>query len=185
MKAYFIKYRLFIQFLGVFLASYILLIAIYQLYLNQFDAGNFEVDGITQIVAQQTKFVLELFGYMVNLSPHPNDPSVVVTVDKTPVVRIIEGCNAISVMILFVAFILAFSKGFLKTFVFAITGLVIIHVLNIIRISILTIGFMKLPEYKHILHGVVFPLIIYGTVFFLWIFWVTKFKINDSKTAIQ
>lgn len=183
MKEYFIKYKLFLQFLGVFLASYLVLIFVYQQYLNQFDATNFEVDGFTDIVATQTKTVLELFGYTVKLSPSPYDPSVRVSVDQIPIVRIIEGCNAISVMILFVAFVLAFSKGLLKTISFMTGGLLIIHVLNILRISLLTIGFMKIPEYKHILHGVIFPLIIYGTVFLLWIVWVTKFTTNAPKTS--
>ena len=183
MREYFIKYRPFLQFLGVFLLSYLLLVGVYQLYLSQFDEAKFEVDGITQIVAEQTKTVLEVFGYEIDLSPSRNDPSVRVAVDSVPVVRIIEGCNAVSVMILFVAFILAFSKGLGKTFGFILAGLLIIHILNILRIAFLTIGIMKYPEYKHILHGVVFPLIIYGTVFLLWIVWVTKFTRNATKTA--
>ena len=183
MREYFIKYRPFLQFLGVFLLSYLLLVGVYQLYLSQFDEAKFEVDGITQIVAEQTKTVLEVFGYEIDLSPSRNDPSVRVAVDSVPVVRIIEGCNAVSVMILFVAFILAFCKGFAKTFGFILAGLLIIHILNILRIAFLTIGIMKYPEYKHILHGVVFPLIIYGTVFLLWIVWVTKFTRNATKTA--
>ncbi|CAM4005312.1 exosortase family protein XrtF [Flavobacterium antarcticum] len=183
MKEYFLKYRPFLQFLGVFLASYLVLIVIYQSYLNQFDTQNFEVDGFTELVARQTKTVLNGFNYKVDLAPHVSDPSVVVRVESVGVVRIVEGCNAISVMILFVAFILAFSKGFLKTTGFILAGILIIHLLNILRIAFLTIGILKYPEYKHILHGVIFPLIIYGTVFLLWIIWVTKFANNEAKIA--
>lgn len=183
MKEYFTKYRPFLKFLGVFLLSYLLLIGVYQLYLSQFDESAFEVDGITNLVAEQTKTVLNAFGYTVDLSPSKNDPSVRVAVNLVPVVRIIEGCNAVSVMILFVAFILAFSNGFAKTIGFSLVGLLIIHILNVLRIALLTIGILKYPEYKHILHGVVFPLIIYGTVFILWIVWVTKFTRNDTKPS--
>lgn len=181
MKEYFIKYRPFLQFLGIFLVSYLLLIIIYQFYLGQFDSANFEVDGFTDLVARQTKTVLTLLNYSVELFPSGSDPSVIVQIEGLRIVRIIEGCNALSVMILFVAFILAFSKGFAKTFAFIIFGLIVIHILNVVRIALLTVGIMKYPEYKHILHGVVFPLIIYGTVFFLWIIWVKKFINNDSK----
>lgn len=183
MREYFIKYRPFLQFLGVFLLSYLILVGVYQLYLSQFDASKLEVDGITHLVAEQTKTVLEAFGYAIELSPSKNDPSVRVAVDSVPVVRIVEGCNAVSVMILFVAFILAFSKGFSKTLGFILVGLLIIHILNILRIALLTIGIMNYPEFKHILHGVIFPLIIYGTVFLLWIVWVTKFTRNATKTT--
>ena len=86
-------------------------------------------------------------------------------------------------MILFVAFILAFSNGFTKTLGFIIVGLIIIHVLNVVRIALLTIGIMKYPEYTHILHGVIFPLVIYGIIFLLWIIWVTKFTSNATKPA--
>lgn len=183
MKEYLIKYRPFLQFLGVFLISYLLIIVFYQLYLGQFDPAKYEVDGFTDLVARQTKFILTLFNYTVELYPSINDPSVIVEVDGARIVRVIEGCNAISVMILFAAFILAFSNGFVKTFSYIVFGLVTIHVLNVLRIALLTIGFMKYPEYKHIMHGVIFPLVIYGIVFLLWIFWVTKFVNNDSKNA--
>lgn len=183
MKEYFIKYRPFLQFLGIFLISYLFLIVIYQFYLGQFDQAIFEVDGFTDLVARQTKYILSAMNYTVELFPSKNDPSVIVEIEGLRIARIIEGCNAVSVMILFVAFILAFSKGFVKTLSFIIFGLLIIHVLNVLRIALLTIGIMKYPEYKHILHGVIFPLIIYGTVFFLWIIWVTKFINNDSKNT--
>ena len=182
MKEYFVKYRLFLQFLGVFLLSYLVLIGVYQLYLNQFDTANFEVDGITVFVAEQSRFVLDAFGYNVTLAPHLNDPSVKVLIDSKTIVRIVEGCNAMSVMILFVAFVLAFSKGWVKTIGFILIGLLIIHVLNILRIALLTAGIMKYPEYTHILHGVIFPLVIYGVVFLLWIFWVTKIASDVRKS---
>jgi exosortase family protein XrtF len=183
LKEYFIKYRPFLQFLGIFLLSYLVFIGVYQLYLSQFDVTKFEVDGITKFVADQTKIALDAFGYNVTLTPHTYDPSVKVDIDSVSIVRIVEGCNAISVMILFAAFILAFSKGFSKTFGFIIAGIIIIHILNVLRIALLTIGIMKYPEYKHISHGVIFPLIIYGTVFVLWIVWVTKFATNDTKNT--
>jgi exosortase family protein XrtF len=183
LKEYFLQYRPFLQFLGVFLLSYLVLIGVYQLYLSQFDAANFEYDGFTNVVAEQTKVLLETFGYNVELSPSKFDPSVIVSVNLVSIVRVVEGCNAISVMILFVAFVLAFSKGLVKTLAFILVGLLIIHILNVSRIAFLTIGIMKYPQYEHVLHGVIFPLIIYGTVFLLWIVWVTKFSKNVSKTT--
>lgn len=183
MKEYLIKYRPFLQFLAVFLLSYLVLIGIYQFYLGQFDAVHFEVDGFTDLVAQQTQFILETFGYQVELSPSTFDPSVKLAVNSVSAVRIVEGCNAISVMTLFTAFILAFSNGIAKTAGYIVGGIFIIHILNILRISLLTIGIIKYPEYTHILHDIVFPLFIYGVVFFLWIFWITKIMNYVQKTT--
>ena len=182
LKEYFVRYRPFLQFLGVFLLSYLVLIGVYQLYLSQFDSSKYEVDDLTVFVADQSKFVLDAFGYNATLAPHPNDPSVKVLIDGKTIVRVVEGCNAVSVMILFVAFVLAFSKGWRKTLGFIVAGLLVIHILNILRIALLTIGIMKFPEYTHILHGVIFPLVIYGAVFLLWILWVTKISSDVRKS---
>jgi hypothetical protein len=32
------------------------------------------------------------------------------------------------------------------------------------------------PQYEHLLQGVVFPLVIYGVVFLLWVVWVNKYS---------
>ena len=46
-------------------------------------------------------------------------------IKEKPATRMVEGCNAVSVMILFLAFIFAFYKG-IKTIWFALVGLVIL-----------------------------------------------------------
>jgi exosortase family protein XrtF len=84
-------------------------------------------------------------------------------------------------MILFAAFIVAFSSTFKRTSLFIVGGLLVIHVLNIIRIALLSLGFYYYPEHKAILHDIVFPLFIYGVVFLLWIIWVTKLSGNAKK----
>lgn len=175
-------YRPFLMFLSKFLLSYLVLILIYQWYLNQFDAQKTEVDGVTAMVADQVRSFMSFISYDVSLSPYPNEASVLVSVGSNPIVRIIEGCNAISVMILFVAFIIAFSRTFAKTLGFIVLGIVLIHILNVLRIAFLIIGILNFPEYEHLLHGVVFPLIIYGFVFFLWVIWVNKFQADVKKT---
>ncbi len=172
------------MFLGKFLLSYLVLIVLYQWYLSQFDQQTFEVDGMTTLVAEQVKSVLSFFDYSISLRPYSKDASVLVSVDGRSVVRIIEGCNAISVMILFTAFIISFSRTFAKTLGFIILGIVLIHILNVLRIVLLIIGILKLPQYEHLLHGVVFPLIIYGFVFLLWVIWVNKFQ-SDAKKNLR
>ena len=163
-------------FLGKFFLSYLLLIVIYQLFLNQYDAEKFETDGMTQLVAHQTQDVLTGFDYNAKLIPLPTEPSILVTVDKKPIVRIVEGCNAVSIMILFTAFIEAFSGKFLRTFGYILAGILAIHILNVLRIVLLIIGIINYPAYENLLHGVIFPLIIYGFVFLLWVLWINKFQ---------
>lgn len=95
--------------------------------------------------------------------------------------RIVEGCNALSVMILFVAFIIAFSGKWVVTFLYMISGIFIIHFLNVIRIALLCVLIQKYPQNQEFLHSVVFPLFIYGVVFGLWVVWVNQFSFYATK----
>jgi exosortase family protein XrtF len=146
------------------------------MYLDQFDSSAFEIDTFSNAVSGQTKTVLEWFGFLVELKPNPSESSILVLVGSVCKIRIIEGCNAISIMILFVAFVVSFSGKFTKTIIFCIIGIILIHVLNIFRIAFLTIGLMYYPQKLTLLHDIVFPLIIYGFVFLLWVIWVNKYS---------
>ena len=183
MENYFKKYRPFLLFLGKFLLSYLTLIFFYQLYLNQFDATKFEVDGITQMVANQSGDVLNFFDYKITLLPHDSESSVRMYLNNVAIVRIVEGCNAVSVMILFTAFITAFSGKLLQTTIYIMFGVLIIHLLNVLRIALLTMGLIHYKVYEHLMHDIIFPLFIYGVVFGLWLIWVNKFSGYDKKTA--
>lgn len=148
----------------------------YQSYLNQFDTKNAEVDGFTISVAKQTEMVLSLFDNQSFTMPHLTEPSVKLFYKNKYISRIIEGCNGLSVMILFVAFVIAFSGKLKKTILFILLGILIIHVLNILRIALLSMALYSYPEYEHFLHGVLFPLVIYGVVFILWVIWVNNYS---------
>lgn len=178
MKSYFVQYRPFFIFLLKFFLTYGVLMFVYQLYLNSFDAEKFEADSFTELVASQTNGVLHLFGQDTSIAPHESQPSVKLFLNGKFIARVVEGCNAMSVMILFVAFVVAFKGKTKQTLVFVLTGILIIHILNILRIALLAIALYHYPEYEHILHGVVFPLFIYGVVFGLWVLWVQKFSLH-------
>lgn len=174
MKKYFIQYKTFLVFIGTFFAAYIALTVIYKLYLNSFEKNT--VDGLTNLVSIQVFQLMNLFNPDVLISKNAFDPYLEVWYNQKYVVRIVEGCNAVSVIILFVSFVVAFSGKFKTTLVFILFGIFLIHVLNIIRIASLSVLLFHFPEQEHILHGVLFPLIIYGLVFILWIIWITKFS---------
>lgn len=155
----------------------------YSLYLNSAQETNsfFGCAPITKVVAEQSKSVVEVLGYNVELSQSINELSILFTINQSSVAKIVEGCTAVSVMILFLAFIIAFKGNYKNTVLFGIIGLLIIYVANILRIAILAIGIYHYPEYSDFLHGVVFPGIIYGMVFLLWVIWVKKYAIKSQK----
>lgn len=176
------KNRAFFFFLLRFGLSYLILSGIYWLYLSQFDADSHEPDGMTRIVAYQAQDFVNLLGEDAFTRPRTYENSFRFYINDTSVARIVEGCNAISVMILFTAFIIAFASTFKRTAVYIVLGIIIIHILNVIRVGLLCLSFYYYPEYETFVHDILFPLFIYGVVFVLWIFWVTKFS-GHAKAA--
>ncbi len=170
-------------FLGKFLLTYLLLTFVYQSYLGQFDVKKNETDSFTKLVAQQTEDVLLFFNCDVKTLPNSKEPAVNIYYNQKPMARIIEGCNALSVIILFISFIIAFSGKIKPTILYIIAGSILIHILNVSRIALLCILMYYYPKQQHLLHGVLFPLFIYGVVFVLWIIWVNKFSKYAKKTS--
>ena len=174
MKKYFIRYKPFLFFLGTFFLVYIVLTLLYQGYLNSF--GENKMDSITKMVARNTEQLLRLFDVDAKVVEDQSGLFFKLFYQQNYLARIIEGCNAVSVIILFISFVVAFSGELKATLFFVFGGSVLIYVLNIVRIVFLTILMMRFPEQEHFLHGVVFPLFIYGVVFILWVIWVNKFS---------
>ncbi len=136
----------------------------------------FSCAPITKTVANQTANMISLLGYKSRVEQHNDELSIKVLINDTYVSRVIEGCNSVSVIILFLAFIIAFSGTIKSTIIFGLVGSLLIYGVNIFRIAILSIGILEYPKHQKILHSLVFPAIIYGLVFLLWIIWVNKFS---------
>ena len=170
------QYKPFFLFLAKFFLVYALLTLVYQTYLNQFNEAAFEVDGFTQSVAAQTKWFTDLLGFQTQIEPHELQPSVKFILNGHYVARVVEGCNALSVIILFTAFVVAFRGKWTTMAWFILSGAIAIHVMNVVRIGSLSIALLYYPQHEHILHGVLFPAAIYGFVFLLWVVWVNKFS---------
>ncbi len=155
-----------------FVVIYVLLVLGYQLYLNQFK--NAGLDPFSGWIMSQAAFVQELLGYTTQMVPgKPDEETTWFFVSGKYVSRMVEGCNAVSVAILFLSFVFAFFQG-KKTFVFAFIGLVILHVMNVLRIVGLNILLLKLPQYSKIGHDYLFPAVIYGSVVMLWLIWIRQ-----------
>lgn len=180
MKNYFLQYKGFFVFLLKFFAVYGIFTFCYHYYLSGFDLLSNEPDGLTKSVAHQVEWFLQFFGNNAYVLPHEHEASMKLYYNEKFVARVVEGCNAVSVMILFAAFIVAFKGKIKHTLLFLVGGVAIIHVLNVIRIGLLAMALFHYPEQEHLLHGVIFPLFIYGVVFGLWVIWVQNFSTNGK-----
>lgn len=166
--------------LGRFLAIYLIPVLLYQFYLNQYSGQG--LDPISHWVARQSVAIQEFLGYTSQLvDGKPEHETSWFRIEDRWVSRMVEGCNAISVIILFAAFIFAFYKG-AKTYLFVGFGIVLLHLMNISRIAGLNIVIFEKPEYGKVAHDYFFPAIIYGTVVLLWIIWIKFFALKDENS---
>ena len=176
LKDLIIKYKSVIKFILTFILVYAILSMSYKLYLDFSDGSKYYPDYLTNLVAKQSEYLVQSFGYKASIAPHPDEPSMKLIVNNKFVARVVEGCNSVSVIILFISFMIAFAGKFKTTFFYTLAGSVMIYVVNLLRIAILSIGLYNYPWRREELHTVIFPLIIYGMVFLLWMFWVNRFS---------
>jgi exosortase family protein XrtF len=172
------KYKKSLLFLIKFFVTYFLFFGLYSFYLNenQQKVGGFKVDLITEIVAHQTISVLKIANYSAKAEQHQEELSMKVLLNDVYVSRVIEGCNSVSIIILFIAFIVAFSGGLKETILYSFVGSILIYIINILRIAFLSFMLYKYPNQQVFLHNIVFPAIIYGFTFLLWVIWVKRFS---------
>lgn len=170
------KYASVIRFIFTFLGAYLLLALLYNLYLTFFEWTSFYPDILTHLVAVQSDLLISALGYDSQITSGFPEATMHLMVNGRFVARIIEGCNAVSIIILFVSFMLAFFGKLKPTLFYTLAGIMIIYFTNIFRIAVMAVGIYEFPQYTFFLHSIAFPLIIYGTVFMLWVFWIAIYS---------
>ncbi|MGG7034790.1 MAG: exosortase family protein XrtF [Flavobacterium sp.] len=160
---------------------YVILAFLYKMYLNEFNQNIPVMDDFSVMVSNQSAFVLnKLKGEEV--ASLENTPFYIkFFYNHNYVANITEGCNVLSIIILFISFIIAFTGKLKHTIGFIIGGSLLIYIINILRISFLILLIYYFPQMQNFWHNVVFPLIIYGLVLILWIVWIKKFSLNLKK----
>ncbi|WP_312991574.1 exosortase family protein XrtF [Chryseobacterium flavum] len=162
-----------------FIIIYLVLLFAYQFYLTgSKDTG---LDPFSRIIADQVSFLQNKIGYKTALYDDVKNEQVWFYVKNQYVTRMVEGCNAISVMILFVSFVFAFYKG-IKTFIFVLIGLILLYLMNLLRIVGLNIVMSEHQEYGKMFHDFVFPAVIYGSVVLLWLVWIKFFALKNENS---
>jgi exosortase family protein XrtF len=178
LKSLFQEFKPSILFLGKFLGIYLVANLLYGLYVQSYGPGP---DPITDVVTQNSAWVLRTLGTEATAVALEHKPYVLIEFDGREIVSVFEGCNGINVVIIFVAFIVAFSRPSKKWLWFIPLGLVVIHGFNLGRIGLLFYVTQHFPGYLYFTHKYLFTAIIYVAVIILWYFWVTRFHESDKK----
>ena len=134
---------------------YAVLSMVYKLYLDYSDGSKYYPDYVTNLIAKQSESLLDTLGYNASIEAHPDEPSMKLIINNKYVARVIEGCNSLSVIILFISFVIAFAGRLKPTIIYLLAGSVLIYAVNLFRIVILSIGLFHYPWRRDILHNII------------------------------
>ncbi len=175
-----------ILFLAKFFGIYFLFSMLYGFYISSYDTSDPpQTDPITKYIAVNCGKTASILGYQFRIieDDHVNavNKSEVtydsIWLDNNYAISIEEGCNGINIMILFVAFVVAFGGKLLNMVLFIPAGLLFIHISNIARLMLLSLLNVEWGgEAFHFFHKYGFTAVIYLSVFLLWYLWVVKFS---------
>lgn len=167
-----------ILFLGKFLGLYLVGNLLYGLYVTSFEP---KPDPVTRWVSEQTGFVLTSCGWPTDVYDHQRKATTLLRHDDRVVLGVYEGCNGINTMIIFVAFLIGFGPVNKKLLWFIPLGLLIIHLANLLRITLLFFVAEYRPDFMYFIHKYVFTAVLYLVIFGLWVWWVRRFAIRKSE----
>lgn len=83
--------------------------------------------------------------------------------------HIADVCNGLELFVLYVGFILAMPAPWARKLLFIPLGMVIIHVVNILRCAGLCVLITSWKEHFDLAHHYIFKMVIYGVIFALWV----------------
>lgn len=167
------EYREAIIFLVKYVVLYVVLNTAYAYYIEYYSPN---ADPLTVIVTRHTEGLLSFFDPSVGSHVVSGSQNVPVTQNGTTVMSVYEGCNSINVMIVFVAFIIAFKgpfKLFLRYFVLGLLGVYLINLLRLMGLYSVSLHF---PDTFYFFHKFFFTGVIYLLVFLIWYFWISAVK---------
>lgn len=94
------------------------------------------------------------------------------------IVRIADNCNGLELLVLYLGFILCMPAGLGRKLVFGVLGLLVIHFVNVLRCSGLGLMVMSMKEYFDFAHHYLFKIVIYATIFLLWVWFSRRLQLS-------
>jgi exosortase family protein XrtF len=158
-----------------FIAFYLIGNFLYGIYVTTYEPAP---DPATHWVTNQTAVLLTSCGWPTNIGDHKAKATTNLNYEGKSILAVYEGCNGINVMIIFVGFLFAFGP-ITKTLLWFIPfGLLIIHLMNLVRIALLFWVSIYMKDYMYFMHKYFFTAILYVVVFILWVWWVRSYTVK-------
>lgn len=160
-----------LRFLIAAFAAYILWYIVYDLYLKP--DGRLDT-WLNYAVALHSTWILKLTGYTADVIP--GIQQFIVRIDNTDMVGVGNPCNGMELFALFAGFVICFPGAVKNKLWYIPAGLLIIHVVNVIRAAALALNQKHYPASLDFNHHYTFTILVYALIFGLWMFWVNKYS---------
>lgn len=152
-----------LKFIAKALLIFILWYLVYELWL----LPNGQLDAWLSLnIIGNSAGMLKWFGYDVFTVNR------IIGVGEYPGIEIVNGCNGIAAMGLFLGFILAYPGDWKNRISFSLVGIGIIYLVNIVRVITLVITQKEWPQFFDFTHDYSTTAIFYLVIFLLWMVWV-------------
>jgi exosortase family protein XrtF len=178
LKALLKEFRPALLFLGKFLVFYFVGNILYGLFI---ESHHNRPDTVTRVVTNHSAWLLNVIGHRVTVEDHKSEPKIALKQHQRVVLYIFEGCNSVNVIIVFLSFLFAYGGSPRKLAIFLPTGLLTIHVFNLLRLDLLFYMAWSNSSQFYYFHKYFFTAILYLVVFALWTVWV--FWSNENRNT--
>jgi len=98
------------------------------------------------------------------------------------IVSIEDGCNGLELFILYAGFIICMPAVMGRKIFFVVAGILLIHVMNIIRCAGITYIILYDPKHADFAHHYIFTFVVYGLIIGLWLIFSQRLGIKNAET---
>ena len=161
-----------VKFIYLFIAK---AIAVYLLWFFIYEQWLLKVGWLDNLVIDNliyfAELLLQLFSWEYFTYGHS------IGVDGSHGVYVGVPCNGLDLIALFAGFIIIFKGSWKNKLWYIPLGILIIHLLNVLRVFALILIENYNPELLEFNHKYTFTILLYVLVFFGWVVWVKKYSI--------
>jgi exosortase/archaeosortase family protein len=131
-------------------------------------------DRLSDLLYYNSKWVLQHFTSYDYMYVDPDRR--IIYVPDNSYVQVNHGCSGLKQFLQWLVLMTFFPGPWKKKLWFIPLGLIITHLVNVFRISGLSVVVIYWPQHWHFIHDYVYRPFFYVVMFGLWVWWVEKFR---------
>jgi exosortase family protein XrtF len=163
-------------FLGKALLLYIVWNLLYQGWISKHTLLEQQMTSSLGVVSSK---LMNRLGYNTTAIDDFKDPQAAyskILLDGQPLVLIAHACNGLTLLVLFIGFILIYPGDWKVKTLYILLGSILIYLINVIRILILLLNMIYFQGSFDFNHKYTYTIAVYVCVFVLWMLWANRFS---------